>query len=237
MKIGSDRWKRFIQNGAEELDISLAEEQIDRFAVHAVELLKWNQKINLTAIAEPLEIAVKHFLDSIAPARYIPPKGTMLDIGSGGGFPGIPLKILFPSLTVTLIDATRKKVNFLKHLIRTLKLERIQAVHARAEDLADIDSKILFGREKNFENKFDLVISRALTSLDGFALMALPLLNSNGIVLALKGKVTEAEVESMRLLLANIPDRKDIGNRRFSVAVRKYMLPHLGSDRSVVIIK
>ena len=237
MNIGSDKWKRLILKGAEELGISLEQGQIDRFVAHAVELAKWNRKINLTAIADPLEIAVKHFLDSIAPAGHIPPDGTMLDVGSGGGFPGVPLKIIFPSLTVTLIDASRKKVNFLKHLIRTLKLEGIQALHVRAEDLPDVNSKDLFGQGRLFENGFDVVICRALTSLDGFALMAFPLLNSGGSIIALKGKVGEAEVESVRRVVRKTSGKAGFGDRRFSVDVKRYALPYLGSERSVVIIK
>jgi 16S rRNA (guanine527-N7)-methyltransferase len=237
MRIGSDKWKRFIRNGAEEFGISLEPEQIDLFVVHAVELVKWNRKINLTAIADPLEIAVKHFLDSTAPAGLIPPDSTLLDVGSGGGFPGIPLKILFPSLSVTLIDASRKKVNFLKYLIRTLKLEGIQALHVRAEDLADVKSKIPFGQDSAFEDEFDVVICRAVTSLNGFALMAFPLLNRGGFIIALKGKVTEAEIESVRLLLEKTPGVTGIGDRQFSFDVKKYTLPYLGSERSIVIIK
>ncbi|MFC1812967.1 16S rRNA (guanine(527)-N(7))-methyltransferase RsmG [Thermodesulfobacteriota bacterium] len=237
IKIDSDKWKRFIRNGAEELDISIEPGQIDLFVVHAVELVKWNRKINLTAIADPLEIAVKHFLDSIAPAGLIPPDGTMLDVGSGGGFPGIPLKILFPSLTVTLIDASRKKINFLKHLIRTLKLEGIQALHVRAEDLADVNSKIPFGQDRVFENEFDVVICRALTSLDGFALMAFPLLNRGGFIIALKGKVGRAEMESVRFRLEKTPGVTGGEERQLSIDVKKYTLPYLGSERSIVVIK
>jgi 16S rRNA (guanine527-N7)-methyltransferase len=236
MRIGSDKWKHVIQSGAEEFDISLEPGQIDLFVIHAVELVKWNRKINLTAIADPLEIAAKHFLDSIAPARLIPPDGTLLDVGSGGGFPGIPLKILFPSLTVTLIDASRKKVNFLKHLIRTLKLENIQALQVRAEDLADVNPKISLGQDIVFENEFDVVMCRALTSLDGFALMALPLVSKGGFIIALKGKVSRAEVDSVRLLLEKTPGVTNIEERQLSIDVEKYILPYLGSERSIVII-
>ena len=83
--------------------------------MHAAELVRWNQKINLTAITDPFEVAVKHFLDSLPAARLLPKDATLLDIGSGGGLPGLPLKILMPSLSITLIDASRKKVNFLKN--------------------------------------------------------------------------------------------------------------------------
>ena len=113
MQVGSTKWKNVIYDRVKDLDIQIDRGKIDQFGIHASELLKWSQKINLTTISDPLEIAVKHFLDSIAPARFIPPDTSLLDVGSGGGFPGIPLKITIPSLSVTLIDASRKKVSFL----------------------------------------------------------------------------------------------------------------------------
>ena len=125
MEIGSEKWKNIIKDGAKTMEIHIDQEQVDQCALHAVELMKWNQKTNLTTITDPLEVAVKHFLDSMAPAPLISQSSKMLDIGSGGGFPGIPLKILIPSLSVTLIDASRKKVSFLSYLIRTLKLKLI----------------------------------------------------------------------------------------------------------------
>ena len=136
MKIGSKEWQNIIYEGAENLGVRIDWLEIEKFSIHAIELSKWNQKINLTAITDPMEVAVKHFLDAIAPIPDIPPNGSLLDIGSGGGFPGIPLKICLPSVSVTMIDASRKKVNFLKHMIRTLELENIYAFHIRAEDFA-----------------------------------------------------------------------------------------------------
>ena len=106
----------------------------------------------------------------------------MLDIGSGGGFPGIPLKVLRPKLSVTLIDASRKKVSFLKHVIRTLKLDNIDAFHIRAEDLA---------AHPSYLNRFDVIISRALSSLEHFVRLAVPLLAKWGIIIAMRGKVTK----------------------------------------------
>jgi len=237
MKIGSTEWKRLIRDGAKAFDIFLDKEKTDSFAIHAVELMKWTRKTNLTAIKDPLEVAVKHFLDSIAPVRLIPPNASMLDIGSGGGFPGIPLKILIPSLSVTLIDASRKKVSFLKHLIRTLGLEDIEARHIRAEDLSTARSETSDGQHTIFKKRFDVVICRALTSLDAFVLMALPLLTKEGIILALKSKMTEKEIESVRLLSITNPGLSEMGKDNFSVDMKKYTLPYLGSERSILTVK
>jgi 16S rRNA (guanine527-N7)-methyltransferase len=217
MELGSIKWKRLIIDGAKSMDIHLDQKNTDQFAIHAVELMRWNKKINLTAITDPLEVAVKHFLDSIAPAQIIPPRSSLLDIGSGGGFPGIPLKILMPSLSVTLIDASRKKVSFLKHVIRTLKLENIEARHIRAGELA---------KDHTFAHAFDVIVCRALTSLDTFALMALPLLAKDGEIIALKGKEYEKEIESVGSL-----------QEKFSLRINKYTLPYIGSERSIVILR
>ena len=107
--------------------------------IHAKELMMWNKKINLTAIKQPLKIAEKHFIDSLAAASFIKNKNSIIDLGSGGGFPGIPLKIMNPLLHVVLVDSSRKKINFLKHVIRLLGLQVIDAIHSRAQDLHDKD--------------------------------------------------------------------------------------------------
>ena len=152
MQIGSKKWQNLIYEGAKNLDIQIDKRKIEKFAIHALELMKWNQKTNLTAITDPFEVAIKHFLDSIVPVKIIPSNASLLDIGSGGGFPGIPLKIILPSLSVTLIDASRKKVSFLKHIIRILELKNIDALHIRAEE---------FANEPGVAKKFDVIISRA----------------------------------------------------------------------------
>jgi len=228
MQIGSKKWKNLIDNGAKDLDVKIDRGKKDQFGIHALELVKWNRKINLTAITDPLEIAVKHFLDSIAPAPIIPPDASLLDIGSGGGFPGIPLKILMPSLSVTLIDASRKKVSFLKHVIRTLKLENIEALYVRAKNLA---------RDSAFANNYDVIISRALSSMDTFVLMALPLLAKDGIIIVMKGKTSEEEIESAYSLINKMSGISEGNKRNITLILKKYTLPYLQSERSILIFK
>lgn len=228
MQIGSTKWKNIIYDGAKDLDIRINRETIDQFAIHAAELLKWSQKTNLTAISDPLEIAVKHILDSIAPAPFIPPDSSLLDVGSGGGFPGIPLKIMIPSLTVTLIDASRKKVSFLKHVIRMLGLINIEAWHVRAQDLS---------KDCGVHTAYDVIISRALSSMVNFVQMSLPLLAKHGVIMAMKGKLTDKEIESSRLLLEKPRDMQGSSMSGFNMVLKKYRLPYLKSQRSLVIIK
>jgi hypothetical protein len=110
----SSEWKKMVLRGARQLGIVLTPGQLDCFAQHATLLLEWNRKINLTAIVDPAEMAVKHYLDAIAPIKHIPLQGHLLDIGTGGGFPGIPLKVMRPDQPMTLIDGVRKKISFVK---------------------------------------------------------------------------------------------------------------------------
>ncbi len=221
MQIGSAEWEEIIINGAKYFDVKVGSKEAGQFSKHAGELIKWNSKTNLTAITDPLEVAVKHFLDSLAPARIIPPGSSMLDIGSGGGFPGIPLKIILPSLSVTLADSSRKKISFLKHVIRTLSLEGINACQARVEDLSEN------------KERFDVVICRAFSSLDKFIESALPVLAENGIMIALKGKTSYKETGPGRLL---DNDNKDEG-LLYNTEIIKYSIPYIDSERSLIIMR
>jgi 16S rRNA (guanine527-N7)-methyltransferase len=219
MKIGSRKWQRFIIDSARELGIEIDERVSASFSIHASELLNWNRKINLTAITNPRDIAIKHFLDALAPAGFIPEGARLLDIGSGAGFPGIPLKIFKPSISVLLIDGVRKKINFLKHLLRILELEKIDARQIRAENLL---------KDPEFVNSFDVIISRALSDLSSFVKIALPLLAKQGTIIAMKGKVDTKELDAVR---ADVP--KD----QYSLEIEKYGLPSINGLRSLIVIK
>jgi len=186
MKIGSSDWKETIIEGARKLDIHVQPGQADQFARHADALTEWNRKINLTAIESPMDMAVKHFLDSIVSSRYIKPHSSLLDVGSGAGFPGLPLKVMIPSLRVTLVDATRKKVSFLNHVIQRLRLSDISALHSRVESLT-----------RTREGMFDVIVCRAFSSLAGFVEKSLPLLAPDGVLMAFKGKVSAADMEQI----------------------------------------
>ena len=219
MEIDSREWHRIIIEGSRLLGVEIDEGVTAQFSVHASELIRWNRKINLTALTDPRDIAIKHFLDSLAPARLIPDKIRLLDIGSGAGFPGIPLKILNPSLSVLLIDSIRKKANFLKHVIRTLNLENIESFQIRAENLS---------KDPEFANSFDVIISRALSDLTPFVKSALPLLAPQGTILAMKGKTDPEELDAVRTSTL-----KDL----YSLEVENYRLPSMNAQRSVVLIK
>jgi len=229
IKIGSEKWRNLIYEGAKDFDIQVDKRKIEKFAIHALELMKWNQKTNLTSITDPFEVAVKHFLDSIVPVKIIPSNASLLDIGSGGGFPGIPLKIILPSLSVTLIDASRKKVSFLKHIIRILELKNIDALQIRAEE---------FANKPGVAKKFNVIISRAFSSMTTFALTALPFLKKEGAIIAMRGNVSDDDIQ---LLLSSLNKRHamlmDEDTEAFELSVKRYSLPYLKSDRSMVSLK
>ena len=219
MKIGSKEWQRFIIDSARELGIEIDERVSARFSIHACELIKWNRKINLTAITDPREIAIKHYLDSLVPAEFISDKARLLDIGSGGGFPGLPLKIFKPTIFALLIDGVRKKINFLKHVLRILGLENIEARQMRPEMLL---------KDPECVASFDVIISRALSDLATFVRSALPLLAQHGTIIAMKGEIDTKELDAVRA---------DAAEDQYSLEIETYGLPSIDSQRSLVIIR
>jgi 16S rRNA (guanine527-N7)-methyltransferase len=177
--------RRFLIEGAKTLGIHLDSKTLDAFDLFLRELLKWNQKINLTAIRTERGIILRHFLDSLSVHPYLPKTCSLLDIGSGAGFPGIPLKIVQPSLEVTLIDSVRKKVDFHRHIMRMLGLKGIEPIHGRIQDKEILQS---------MEGQFDIVISRAFSDLRTLLILGFPFLKRGGKVLAMKGDVSGDEI-------------------------------------------
>lgn len=139
-----------------EINIEINENKIDMFYLYMQELLEWNKKINLTAIEDENEIILKHFIDSLTVQKYIKNAQNIIDIGTGAGFPGIPLAIVNEKSNIVLLDSLNKRINFLNNVIQKLELSNVKAIHGRAEDLA----KIVQHREK-----YDIVISRAVAPL------------------------------------------------------------------------
>src|SRR5579864_4234060 len=170
--------------GLRQLGLELTEQQLEQFLRYRQELLDWNRRINLTAITEPEEVLLKHFLDSLSLLIvYDRPKAQLLDIGAGAGFPGLPLKIVQPQWHVVLLEATGKKVTFLQHNIETLQLKNVVAVHGRAEELA---------HKAGYRASFDVVTARAVASLPTLLEYAAPFCRVGGqIILPKKGDVAE----------------------------------------------
>lgn len=163
---------------------SLSDNQKDQFQRYYELLLEWNEKINLTAITEQSEVIEKHFLDSILPSNAFEMASKVIDIGSGAGFPGIPLKIIRPDLDITLLDSLNKRINFLNIVIDELKLKNIRAIHGRSEDIAKMPI---------YREKFDIVTARAVAKLNILAEYSIPFIKVNGKFIAYKG--SDADIE------------------------------------------
>ncbi len=176
--------KKLLIEGSKAFGIYFDKKIAEAFELYLKELLKWNQKMNLTAIRTEKGIVLKHFLDSLSVFPYLSHISSLLDIGSGAGFPGIPLKIVKPSLEMTLVDSVRKKVDFQRHIIRILGLKGIEAIHGRVQDK---EIRQAMG------DRFDMVISRAFSDLQTFLIFSFPLLKKGGIVLAMKGEMDREE--------------------------------------------
>lgn len=172
--------KEIIKNSFENFEIPLNDLQVDRFNVYLNLLVEWNQKFNLTAITDPQEIVIKHFLDSAALFKYVDlEKGaSVIDVGTGAGFPGVVLKILRPDINMTLLDSLKKRLSFIEYLLSNLNLDS-NIVHCRAEDGA---------KNKDLREKFDLVTSRAVAKMNVLCEYCMPYVKLGGIFCPLKGK-------------------------------------------------
>ncbi len=177
--------------GLRQLNLSLNEQQLEQFLRYQQELLDWNTHFNLTAITDPGGVQIKHFLDSLTLlAAYDKPQTRLLDIGSGAGFPGLPLKIVRPAWEITLLEATGKKVTFLRHVIETLRLDGITVVQGRAEELA---------HKAAYRVKFDLVTARAVASLATLLEYSAPFCRVGGrIIFFKKGDLADELVQGKR---------------------------------------
>jgi len=178
-------------SGLHQLSLELNGLQLEQFLLYRQELLDWNTRINLTAITDPEEILIKHFLDSLSLLiAYDRPGVRLLDIGSGAGFPGLVLKIVRPDWRVTLLEATGKKVTFLRHMIEILQLTGAEAMHGRAEELA---------HQAEYRTSFDVVTARAVASLPTLLEYAAPFSRVGGqIILPKKGSLAEELAQGKR---------------------------------------
>ena len=209
-------WRSLLREGAAIINVSLTDEQIDCFGLYLRELQEWNEHINLTAIKSLKDIIVKHFLDSLTVLEYLPCAGRLADLGSGGGFPGIPIKVVRPSFEVTLVESVRKKVSFLRHVIRVLNLQGIEVYHGRAEALPSTGG-------------FDCIVSRAFADLGKFFTIGAPLVKNGGTLVAMKGKNIDAETKKAELAA--------IKNSLLLVQMKNFSLPFHGGVRSILVFQ
>jgi len=179
------------EKGVKELGISLNQDQIGQFLKYYEMLIEWNKVMNLTGITEFDEVIVKHFLDSLAIVKVCDMEKieTVIDIGSGAGFPGIPLKIAFPHLQVTLLDSLKKRVNFLDEVIQEIKVDEIETIHGRAED---------FANDESYRARFDLSVSRAVANLSTLSEYCLPFARVGGEFISYKSGEIAKEIKDAK---------------------------------------
>ncbi len=213
--------KQKLINGASELNITMSEKQAEQFIKYMELLLMHNENVNLTAITDKDEIIVKHFLDSITPLVFTNFEDgcSIIDVGTGAGFPSIPLKIMLPSVNFVLLDSLNKRINFLNEVIDNLELTNIKAIHGRCED---------FGQEEEYRENFDYAVSRAVANLQVLSEFCLPFVKVGGSLIALKGKAVYEELEKGENAV-NI-----LGGKVKSV--EKVTLPYLDITHQILLI-
>ena len=218
--MGIEEFSKIFNDYLKELSIKLNEEQIQKFYTYMNLLMEWNEKINLTAITKPEEIILKHFVDCLTISKYIETNSKLIDVGTGAGFPGIPLKIYRSDLKVTLVDSLNKRLNFLNEVINSLKLENIETIHARAEEL---------GRNKGYREKFDIATSRAVANLSTLSEYLLPFIKVGGKCICMKGADIDGELNNAKKAI-EVLGGKVVGKEVFN-------LPQSDLGRSIIVIE
>jgi len=206
--------ERFIEE-IEKLNIKYTEKQLQQLEKFYELLIDWNNKLNLTRITEKEDVYLKHFYDSLTIAKVInlEEQETLCDVGTGAGFPGIVLKILYPNLKITLIDSLQKRVNYLNEIIKELELENINAIHVRGED---------------YKEKFDVVTSRAVANIEKLVKYTMHLVKKDGQFVAMKGNIEKE--------LTPLVQQKLEKKYKF-VKIEKFNLPIEESNRSLIVMK
>lgn len=212
--------RQLLVEGASSFGVSLDEGQVDKFFTYGNTLKEWNKKMNLTAIEDDREIILKHFIDSISICPIIKDENlTLIDVGTGAGFPGIPVKIVFPNIKIRLLDSLEKRTKFLEEVINRLSLNEISAVHSRAEDK---------GIASDYRERYDISTARAVANLPVLLEYCLPFVKVGGLFIAMKGSNTE-EIDNSKKAL-------DILGGKIE-DILEFNLPFSDIKRNVVVIK
>lgn len=198
-----------LSKGVKDLNLDLTEDQKSKFSLYKDLLSEWNQKINITAITEDNEVDIKHFLDSLTSmvTGLFDEKKSVIDIGTGGGFPGLPLKIMNEDLNITLLDSLNKRIIFLNEVISQLKLKDIIAIHGRAEEL---------GIRPDYREQYDICISRAVASLSTLSEYCIPFVKVGGYFISMKGPEVDEEIKESKKAI-NLLGGKIIENRIITI--------------------
>lgn len=214
-----DEFEKIMIEYGKKINIKFTKEQLTKFYEYMNLLLQWNEKINLTAITEPKEIILKHFIDSLTINRYLKENSKLADVGTGAGFPGIPLKIVRPDLKITLVDSLNKRINFLNEVITRLNLKEISTVHSRIED---------FGKNKEYREKFDFVTARAVANLSVLSEYLLPISKVGGKCICMKGSNVEEELDTGKNAI------KILGGK--INCIDQFELPESDISRNIIVL-
>lgn len=213
-------FKNKIMELSKKIDINISEIQVEKFNEYMQLLLEWNKKINLTAITDESEIILKHFIDSLTVLKYVKDNNKIIDVGTGAGFPGIPLAIMNLNIDISLLDSLNKRINFLNEVSNKLELKNIKTIHGRAED---------FGKNKETREKFDIAVSRAVANMTTLAEYLLPFVKVGGYAICMKGPNIEEELDKAKFAI------KELGG--IIEKVDNFNLPDSDIERNIVIIK
>lgn len=207
--------------GAKEYGISLSDEQINKFSRYAQLIVEWNEKMNLTAITDQKDIVIKHFLDSLSMSTLVSENDkSLIDVGTGAGFPGIPIKIIRKDIKVTLLDSLEKRIKFLKEVCVYLDLDNITQMHGRAED---------FGANNIYREQYDIATARAVANLSVLLEYCLPLVKIGGIFVAMKGPDVNDEVKDAKKALDILGGKVE--------QIKSFILPNSDNERTLVVIR
>jgi len=214
---------RVLRNGAQQFNLTLTDAQLAAFEQYSQELIAWNQRVNLTSITAPDEIAVKHFLDSLSLyplLAELPPTLSLIDVGTGAGFPGLPLKLTLPQLRLTLLESTGKKTAFLQHLIQVLQLTGVSVLTTRAEEA---------GRRPDQRERYDIATARAVAALPVLAEYTLPFVKQGGLVIVQKGQQPADEIKAAANALGILGGKVS--------QIVPVTVPGLDAERHLVVIQ
>lgn len=215
-----EEFKKEMNINLKEIDLELTEKQLQNFCNFMNLLIEKNKVMNLTGITEPKEVILKHFIDSLTILKYIDKNSTVIDVGTGAGFPGLPIKIAEDTIEMTLLDSLNKRINFLNEVIENNELNKIHTIHGRAED---------FGKDVKYREKFDIVTSRAVASLNVLLEYMLPFVKIGGKCICMKGSNCDDEIENAKNAI------KILGGE--IEKIEKFTLPNSDNNRTILIIK
>lgn len=216
-----DEFSKKFKDLLSETKINLNDKQIEKFYKYMILIQEWNEKINLTAILDPKDMIIKHFIDSLTISNNIKKGTKIIDVGTGAGFPGIPLKIYDDTIKITLLDSLNKRTIFLKEVIKQLDLDNVEIIHGRAED---------FAHNQEYREKYDIAVSRAVAPLNVLLEYLVPYIKIGGNVIAMKGNNALEEISNsknaMIKLKSSIVENKQIqlpenSGERYIIMVRK----------------